>query len=146
MFRHINGRTLPVSALTRCRFGRTGFFRFGRFVGHRRLVIEVARCFWIIISIAVNAVMRSLQTRGRQQTNMGAVPLSNFLDAVTLLIEQVSSDLYGKFRNHYSRVLLHRLFFDQAENGKGQGLDGSDRAMAIAAGAGDLSEFSESGT
>ena len=144
VFRHINDWTLPASALTWGRSGGAGFFRLDRFVGHRRLVIEVARCFWIIFPIAVNAVMRGLQPWGWKQTNVRAMPLSNFLDAVALLVEQVGGDFYGKFCNHYSRVLLHRFFFDQAENGERQGLDGSDRAMAIAAGAGDLSEFPES--
>lgn len=147
MFRHIDNRSLPASATGGSRLRPTRFFHCRRLLsGKRSLVIKPVRDFRIVFPVAMHAVVWGFQPWHWQQADMGAMALSDLLNTVTLFVEQVSSDIDGKLRNHHSRVLLHRLFLDQAKDGKRQGLDGPDCAVPFTTGAGHLGEFPKCGS
>ena len=99
-----------------------------------------------VLAQAGNVEVRGFHLRIGDDHQRHIVALLDFAQGAALFVEQEVGDLVRCLHQHLAGVVLHRLFFQQAQDRQRKGFDRAHAAMAFAARADDLTGLAQART
>ena len=97
----------------------------------------------IIDTDPLHFIVWGLQVRIGNKDDRDVLTRLNFSNDCTFFVEQEGGHLNGQLRADLTCLLLHCVFFDDAQHRECQRLDATNGAMAAAAGADNLAGFTQ---
>ena len=99
----------------------------------------------IVCAHALQHIMRNFHMLVGNHHHMNAVTFFNAMNFIAFLIEQEGGDVHRQLDHHPLGTVFHAFFFNQTQNGQGQGFDATNKAVTRTLGADDLGGFAQGG-
>ena len=89
----------------------------------------------LVLTNASHFVVRGFQMLVRNDVNTHIIALLQTGDGGTLLVKQIGGNIHRHLAVNLLGVVLHGLFFDETQDGQGEGFVVTDHALTLATGA-----------